>query len=447
MSHSFSLNGITNLNYSDTIQALDIKDVTLQESSLLNNDGLWPQGYTHIYIDNVSARPIELEYNDDSLNIRILSSSSPEDYSLATKLTNLIATQYKSDVMPEDSDVIKYHDFLQTYNEEWCIKHSYQMIDMLFSMIKSDRSDLRISTSTGEYTAGPKLLSQLEKYDNMHDEFIKRITLFNYAEQKDIFVPSLIVLHNDEKTKQVKIATLGEGVPSLISMNANAVALSSDDHEKVIISTSQLLDILENDFDWISEDSFYVKGYSESEWEVMLKKAKAFHLEDLFSVGTELSDKDIADSVNSDKPISSFQELVSADEWQKLTYSPFLAFMLVAAADGSIDKKEIKSFIKTLSTQENPLMLELLGSCGEAPDKIISHLASLGSDAPLLLQEITEVLDSKLPEKHALAFKLELLHIGKNVAEASGGFFGFGKKASKEEKLALALIAKVFGLI
>jgi len=140
-------------------------------------------------------------------------------------------------------------------------------------------------------------------------------------------------------------------------------------------------------------------------------------------------------------------ERFTEEEWKKLTYAPFLTFLLVSGADGSIDKKELKAFAKALARQENPLMLELLQSCSQPPQTILAELAQMGEEAANLLNEVGEMLDSKLPENYALAYKYELLQIGKSIAEASGGFLGMGKKISEEENVTLAVIAKLLGLV
>lgn len=104
MSYSFSLSGIEALNYTNTINAINSDNLVLIENTQLKEDGLWPKGYTHIYIDNTSTRPLEFEYDGNNLNIRILTSSSPADYELATKLTEAIARKYNTDISPEDAE-------------------------------------------------------------------------------------------------------------------------------------------------------------------------------------------------------------------------------------------------------------------------------------------------------------------------------------------------------
>jgi hypothetical protein len=64
-----------------------------------------------------------------------------------------------------------------------------------------------------------------------------------------------------------------------------------------------------------------------------------------------------------------------------------------------------------------------------------------------LLQKTGALLDRKLNADDANKVKVTLVMIGKHIAESSGGgFLGFGKKISKDEKLALAGIIHCLGI-
>ena len=49
------------------------------------------------------------------------------------------------------------------------------------------------------------------------------------------------------------------------------------------------------------------------------------------------------------------------------------------------------------------------------------------------------------PENDAREFKNELVDLGRKIAEASGGFLGFGEKVSDEEITVLTEITSVLG--
>ena len=139
----------------------------------------------------------------------------------------------------------------------------------------------------------------------------------------------------------------------------------------------------------------------------------------------------------------------SSDDFEKLKQAPFLIFFLVAAADGSIDKKEVKEFMEVLSNPEflnNPLLNRIITNVINDIPSIISDMATKQLDYISELAQLKSITDNSLPDDEANQFKVSLFLVGKKIAEASGGFFGFGSKISKEEKGALTAIALCLGI-
>ena len=139
----------------------------------------------------------------------------------------------------------------------------------------------------------------------------------------------------------------------------------------------------------------------------------------------------------------------SAEELTTLKQAPFLVFMLVAAADGKVDKKEASEFAKVLVSQEikeNLLMNRIVTNVVHDLPGMLASVASSPNGYFEELGKITDIVDRKVSKEEARQFKIALLLLGKRIAEASGGFLGFGSKISKEEKVALAGIAMFLGL-
>ncbi len=134
----------------------------------------------------------------------------------------------------------------------------------------------------------------------------------------------------------------------------------------------------------------------------------------------------------------------STDEFESLKLSPFLIFFLVAAADGKVDRKELLEFIKILADPEaisNPLLNRIITNVINDTQSMVSSIAQQEIDYIGELGKLKNIAESNLPPDEANAFKIALFTLGRQIAEASGGFFGFGSKIGKEEKAALAAIA------
>lgn len=134
----------------------------------------------------------------------------------------------------------------------------------------------------------------------------------------------------------------------------------------------------------------------------------------------------------------------------RLGRAPILVFLLVAAVDGDISANETRAFRKILEASQDcgsPLMQAVIeGVTIPSLEEFFRELMAGGIKPLDELQSIRVILDENYGNL-APAFKEALVYIGQKVAEASGGFLGFGKKVSKDELLVITVIANVLGLI
>jgi len=144
------------------------------------------------------------------------------------------------------------------------------------------------------------------------------------------------------------------------------------------------------------------------------------------------------------------KEKFTQEEWQLLKLLPFQVFVLVAGADGRIDKEEVAQLQKDLRDApfykdllHRELFIDILSSdinalITEAAD--VTKLAARASQMKAILQQ-------KLTPEEYQRFVGSMFINGVKVARASGGgVLGLGDKVSEEEKRALALFAAMFDL-
>lgn len=132
-----------------------------------------------------------------------------------------------------------------------------------------------------------------------------------------------------------------------------------------------------------------------------------------------------------------------------LVRAPAIIFHITAAADGKVDKKEREQFIRFMSdyTEErSPLFQRAVTAMRPKINQYFAYLSSPEFDEHESLDLIQKTVDAQFTENEARSFKVALLDLGKSIADASGGFFGFGDKISEEEITWLTHIAEVFGL-
>jgi hypothetical protein len=133
----------------------------------------------------------------------------------------------------------------------------------------------------------------------------------------------------------------------------------------------------------------------------------------------------------------------STEQWNTMLNAPFLVFFLIAAADGVVETKELRSLAKVLARsaqyQSDLLHRLITNSVAHVPD-FIQRLASGDVDYLQELSKVRDIVDGRFSPSEAKGFKIALIALARDIAEASGGIVGFGDKISDEEKMALAAI-------
>lgn len=132
---------------------------------------------------------------------------------------------------------------------------------------------------------------------------------------------------------------------------------------------------------------------------------------------------------------------------QALLRAPFCIFLLVAAADGTVDRKEIQRFQDLFTAEEFKPIRDLMGDHELAAESLVQELLNPENDLHEILSQSATTLDEMLEPALAQEMKQRLLRLGEEVAKASGGgLFGLGNKVSQEERTALDAIAQAMGI-
>ncbi len=134
-------------------------------------------------------------------------------------------------------------------------------------------------------------------------------------------------------------------------------------------------------------------------------------------------------------------------DWFIIGQTPIIAFLLVAAADGKIDKKEANTCADLLTQfsaqQEHPLTAQMMRSALQNMSASMLQLTSSTNPMEALLR-VNNLINEKIGGEDATIMKNTVLMMAKKIAEASGGFLGLGNKIDEDEAQALQLLASVF---
>src|SRR5262245_20345496 len=173
MSFSFHVAAPTPPDYQRLLDGLDYWDVHCEEGDR-TEEGPWPEGTLHFFREDVSTRGVEITYEDDKFQVRILTLSSPEDYELALRFVESAAVFLKQPVDPEDGDSFPVDELRQRYDEEWIRETNEFGAQTLRSVICEEDSTATLSGVHRPVHIGPRLLRELDD-DGPEVEFLDRL--------------------------------------------------------------------------------------------------------------------------------------------------------------------------------------------------------------------------------------------------------------------------------
>ncbi len=144
------------------------------------------------------------------------------------------------------------------------------------------------------------------------------------------------------------------------------------------------------------------------------------------------------------------KEKFTQEEWGLLKLLPFQVFIMVAGADGRIDKEEVGQLQKDLRDApfyKDALHKELFMDILSSDINALIQEAGNATKLPERLSQMKIILKQKLAPEEYQRFLGSMFMNGVKVARASGGgVLGLGEKVSAEEKRALAVFAANFEL-
>ena len=350
MSHSFYVAGVAEANLSETLKALPFENLVVEPTEY---DGGWPD-IAHIYQDYVSVRAIETAMNGDTLQVRIMAHSSPDDFALAAAIIDHIASKYGKQVEPEDNESMPVERWREEYGPEWQRETGRTYMQMLVSGYKNpERGLMKMWGTRSEFQVGPRLMEPLlADPDNFSTNFFDRMRRLNYLDKEDVFGPSLLAAGQEGTSKQAVFSVLGEDVVTALSSQATFVVLrhgglgsSNDDEGQTIVTFEDFVEIAGDSLTWLGDGVALTPAYQGAEWQAILDASRP-KATDLFDNPELLRDAE----ESNDGLAEGDDTLFGIDDklWDIIAQSVVAVFVLTAGADGEIDKKEIGAFQKRL---------------------------------------------------------------------------------------------------
>lgn len=150
------------------------------------------------------------------------------------------------------------------------------------------------------------------------------------------------------------------------------------------------------------------------------------------------------------------QSRTTPDILKRMARAPFVVFLFVARADGSLDKKEADRLANLMQSDEFAILATAVEQAGTTCDKALLDVMLSSKTTPLdELSELNNLLAVRVSQSNTTdvkvaicEYKVTLLKLARRIAEASGGLLGIlGNKIGKEEKAVLDVIAQALGMV
>ncbi|MEO5716064.1 MAG: hypothetical protein ABIT37_21475 [Luteolibacter sp.] len=388
------------------------------EPTCLGDDGTWL--HSPGAIRGVTVR----RFADGSVSVSLPSGAGRGDWEFAARLGECgmasgaeLEVDGETVVTAGDGSV----DLTKLFEKQWEFETS------MIRQLASDSDDKSIDLPVLGNLLKLKVTADDAASDAFHDDLTERMRRYSEAH-----VASTMSVRT-ETGAELEINVAG-AVPTLIAADVDALmlfdapaAMEASDalFGKKLVPLGPFLEVMRNEVEVLGGLN-YVPLFKYSEHpEVMSKLQAAVDAYEPGGAG-DLTETDL----------------------NALSRGPVLVFLLVAAADGSVDKKEILEFGAILSKAAalpGSIFQKMLATSIVSQAEILQQVMASG-EAPLAqLVQLLQALE-KCPAGEADLIRNGLYVIAYRIANASGGFLGFGSKISPGEQRALDMLKTLLGV-
>ncbi len=276
MSFIFSVRCPDPPDYRGTLAAVGLDDVLPEPNEEHPDGGPWPVGVLHFYRPELSARGVEVSYEDSRFAARINTLASPDDYDLAMRFVEVIARQTRNPISPEDGKPFPWRELRQRYPAGWVRATNEHGAGAIRGMLAEGQHDvLQLWGPYRPFCIGPRLMGELDAAGPA-DEFLDRLTARMLAVQnvgEEYFFANVMTV-KPKKGKEFTCTAFGPGVRYLLPYVDRIAVVAANRGELIEIPAAALADILTTPWEWLDEAQTLVEPVPEAEWAAVRRRAR-----------------------------------------------------------------------------------------------------------------------------------------------------------------------------
>jgi hypothetical protein len=295
MSFSFYIKAPFSPEYQNVMDGLDYWDIHCEEGNL--EDSSWPEGTFHFYRDHVSARGVEITYQDNQFQVRILTLASPDDYELGFRFVESLAGILDQRVKPEDYEPIPVDQLRERYNADWIHQTNTYGAAVIREMLQGGEHELMtLYGSKRPFHLGLRTIQELEDggpEEEFLDRLMESILRVQNVDGNEYFFATIMEAKRNLETEDSEEPQEGEAetdnkmtfavfAPTVqyLMPDVQYIALVQGEDEAPMFIPYDKLPLLlpEDSWSFIDERQMLIDAVDEEDWPGFLHRARKFEV-------------------------------------------------------------------------------------------------------------------------------------------------------------------------
>jgi hypothetical protein len=255
---------------------------TVQE---LRPGSRWADRYWQVYRPGVSARPVEVTYEDGRFQVRVVTPSAPEDFELAFRLLEAAAKQLGRPLQAEVGEPFAASELRKRYPPAWVRGQIELGVEALRSIVRDEQQTVTLSGPVRPFFVGPRLLAKLEAHgppEELSERFLDLMKQIQYLDPEAFFPADITRVHCDSDNEDpITFAVWGPGVRYLFPDVQYLVLMGEAPGRHVFIPYAVLPELAGDNFLWLDEVQSLVQAIDEDDWPALLDRARQYEVHPL----------------------------------------------------------------------------------------------------------------------------------------------------------------------
>lgn len=246
----------------------------------------WLEGYAfHLHRDQLSTRGVELCWESDQLQVRLLTLASPEDWELAFRVLEE-ATGGQGKVRAEDGREESVGDLRSVFGD-LCQATNEGGTRFLIERIEEGETNLTLPGPIRPFCIGPRVLEELRSEgsdEGLTERLLNRIRQVQYTSEAEHYYEASVLQAASGEDVKFTLAAFGPGVRYLLP-EVQFVALVSDDDQELFLDYDGFLALLSSWCRYLDERQVFVEALEGENWSLFLACARTCAVDPIAFLG------------------------------------------------------------------------------------------------------------------------------------------------------------------